>query len=175
MKKFIGDNFQFTNKLKTVVENLQGVRDRMGAKESNIFFLNITTKEDGTEAITYDQVLPTPYVAEFKTESQLLEAGIVEAGDLLLKGIPVSKYTQNQLTTSPDKTSGDTKQRHWIIVEHNIARAYDTVDIRRNLFSYDVHIRRFIAINDNEYHPGEQLITETGEPMCFEDGQLMRG
>ena len=172
MKKFIGDNFQFTNKLKTVVENLQGVRDRMGAKESNVFFLNITKKEDGTEDITYNQVLPTPYVAEFKTESHLLETGIVQAGDLLLKGIPVSKYTHDQLTTSPDKTSGDTALRHWIIVENNIARAYNTIDTRRNLLTYDVHIRRFTSINDNEYHPGEQLVTGEGEALCIGDQEL---
>lgn len=85
------------------------------------------------------------------THDQTLESGgIIESGDLELKNIPASKYSESYLDTSA--TTG--VKRYWIVYgPATEPKAYTTKEIQRpNPLLFNVVIQRYQPINSSELY-----------------------
>lgn len=135
------DNFQLVEELRPLAAEIGAIRDEIGAKIANVYLL---TREEGVPDI-WEQILPTPHIRDFSHSLKLVEGGEVRSGDLLLKGIPISKYSEMNLDTAL-MDQEDEKEKYYIIDR----RAYTLVHIKKNYLTWDVLIRRWEALNSED-------------------------
>ena len=145
---FIGprnDNFDLVDNLKDVVGDVLGIRDTIGGKRANVYWL---TKEQGKDDV-WEQVLPTPDVQFFNLQQSLDTGGIISEGEVTLKDIPISVYSESDLETA-SRTEG--KRKFWILAGPGLeTKAYTTKSInKKDLFKFDVYIQRFKSLNPED-------------------------
>ena len=84
-----------------VADDVLSLRDTLGAVIDKVFFLTRTWSGDevgaGTPVDTLEQLLPSPCLKRYDWDLRLREGGNVKAGDILLKGISLNKYTEADL------------------------------------------------------------------------------
>ena len=140
-------NFDLVEDLKGIAEDSFAIRDDIGAKKANVWFY----EKKGENDPVWKQILPTPNIVDLSHNVQLMEGGTVESGDLFLRSIPISKFNEEDLETVVEN---EMDQKYWVIAPPNgFTRAYTSVHIKRNYLSFEVHIRRYKSINDNELQP----------------------
>ena len=142
------DNFGLVDDLKDTISDVLGIRDDLGAKKANVYFYE---KNLETEEVVWTQVLPTPDIVDLAHNIKQIESGVIQAGDLFVKDLPIAKYSSKDLETS--FMANEKKEKYWIIMESGRTRAYTTTHIKRNLLTYDVHITRYESINENDLIP----------------------
>ena len=138
---FIGDrkeDFTGAQRLARGIRRVLDVSDKTGLKTANVYFL---TKRKGEEDL-WEQFLPTPYI-QFVDLSQTMDlGGNIAEGRILLKNIPRSVYSNQDLRTSVEDGS---VRKYWIIGGNGIEpQAYLTSQISvPNLAFWDVLITRY--------------------------------
>ena len=138
------DNFGLVDDLKGVVSDAMSIKDDIGAKKANVYFYERNME---TDEVVWRQILPTPNIVDLSHNVKQIEAGVIQAGDLFLNGIPIQNYNSEDLETA---SMNENIEKYWVIKESNTTRAYTTTHIKRNLLTYDVHISRYESINENE-------------------------
>ena len=85
------------------------------------------------------RILPTPGIKEYGHDVRLNEAGAIQQGDIILKGISKVNYpTEKDLDcSSPD---ADT-EKFWLIDD----KEYVTVNIKESYLTWDVQLRKRIG------------------------------
>ena len=147
---FVGprkESNELVDDLKPTVSDVMQIKDDVGIKKANVY---LYSKPEGQDA-TWKQLLPTPTIVDLSHDISLLEGGSVQAGDLFLKGIPQSDYTEQELETAT--VEGNDKRFFVIIPFGGYSRAYTAVNIRRKYLSFSIHVRRFEAVNEDELLP----------------------
>ena len=142
------EGFDLIESIKSLAETAS-VRDDIGAKAANIY---LYSKEDGADEDTaiWRQMLPTPSIQDLNYLQSQMEGGIVQKGTLRLRGIPVSKYTREDLETDTPNTAPKI-QKLWVVKPHDgKTRAYTTEYIVRRLITFNVDIKPFEGINEGE-------------------------
>ena len=102
------DNFDLVDDLKETIGDILSIRDDIGGKKANVYWL---IKQEG-EDDAYSQVLPTPDIKNLSHDANLMEGGIVPEGELLLTDLTISKFSESDLETS-GQTPG--LRKYWII------------------------------------------------------------
>ena len=133
------EHFDIIDDLKSVVADVTAIRDDIGIKKFNVYFLKKTEGADDE----WSQMLPTPFIDQADANIELLETGSVQKGDIFLRGIPIASYTQDELDTA----TTDEDVSKYIVMD---GKAYTVVRITRELLTYDIHLRRFESINEGE-------------------------
>lgn len=126
------------------LKKLFDIREKLGLKVSDVFFFSKKENENPV----WKQILPTPFIRKIPDKIILDEGGVYKSGDLFLKGFARSQYTRDDLETST--IAGDT-EKYWIVS----GRAYTTISIVEHIGSYDVAIRPYLMVNENELNPPE--------------------
>ena len=137
------DNFALVDDLKEVASDVAGLRDTIGAKKANVYFL---VKEEGQDDI-WSQVLPTPDIQFFDLQQSLDSGGVVSEGDILLKQIPIQKYEEEGLQTFEE--SG--KRKFWVVSGPGLeTKAFVTSRIEKDLLFFNVYLRRYKSLNSSD-------------------------
>ena len=132
---------EFIEGMFKVYEDARAVRDELGAIRAEVWLY----KKTGDDDPVWSQLLPTPTL-RYIEKQDLQEGGVAPTGNIMLRGIPQGKYTEEDLVTQTD----DPTIKKYIVLKPRDAgtSAYLTTNIRRKLLSFDVTILRYEAINE---------------------------
>ena len=144
MAEFIGPRKEDFSFAQDIAEALSGVRDFVddaGLKKANVYFL---TKRAGEEDL-WEQFLPTPEIQFLDIEESLDPGGIVGLGRVLLKNIPKSLFSNQDLKTA---SPGGIVKKYWVIGGNGVEpQAYTTSQISTpNVVFWEVLITRYKAL-----------------------------
>ena len=136
------DNFDLVDGLKRTVAEVLAIKDEIGAKKANVYLY----KKIGAAEPVWTQILPSPTIAEYSLDPRLIAGGEIQQGDLLLRGIPQANYTEEELNTATE-TEGE--ERYFVVDK----RAYTLAHLRKNYLTFDILIRRYDAVNEEDLVP----------------------
>lgn len=120
-------------------------RDDIGAIKAKVY---ITTRQwdgdcvgDGDFTDCDEQVYPTPHIVEFSHDINLKEGGTIKNGDIMLKGISLKRYTEEDLDLSVVNRDGD-DDAYFEKFYKICGKLYEVVSITRKFATWNVMIRR---------------------------------
>ena len=144
-------DFEIVNDLKGVAEDVLGIRDEIGAQKALVYKY---VKNEDTEEVTWTKITPTPDIVDLSHNVRLQEGGAISQGDLFLKGFPISKYTEQFLETAT--VDGKLLILYVLKDPNGYTRAYTVNNIKKNYLTFDLHVTRYEASNDDELNPPEE-------------------
>ncbi len=122
-----------------VADDVLSLRDTLGAVIDKVFFVTRTWSGDevgtGTPVDTLEQLLPSPCLKRYDWDLRLREGGNVKAGDILLKGISLNKYTEADL----DGTSPAANIEKLFLVGDKI---YTVINLHKRYVTWEVLVRK---------------------------------
>ena len=158
------DNFELIDDMAEVYEDAMALKDEIGYKKTNVYLLTSTTTEtidpntnQSTSKTTHvwEQILPTPIVANLGLERQMMDGGELEQGSLVISQVPVSKYTETQLkTANTQEVDGATIEKYYVIDE----KAYTANYIERKYLHWTINLVRAKAKNVGDLIPFEKPV-----------------
>jgi len=125
--------------LKKSINSILGVRDKVGIIHE---VFQVTRRWSGesvgsgsaTEVKT--RILPTPGIKEYAHELRLNEAGTIQQGDIILKGISKVNYPlESDLNCI---TESENEEKFWLID----GKEYTTIYIKESYVTWDVQVRK---------------------------------
>lgn len=123
-------------------DTLGQIRDRGGIKIANVYTL---VRGQTAQLMPF---LPTPEVDYISHKESLESGGVQPVGDVLLKQIPVSRYSEDDLKTT---TSEPSIKKYWVLDSPKSGpKAYITERITRGTFFWEVVLKRYKAVNMGE-------------------------
>ena len=124
-------------------ETLGQIRDKAGLKIVDVY----TYRKPANGNPQIMPFLPTPEVDYITKEEVLESGGVISVGDILLKQIPISRYSEDDLSSS----TSDNSIKHWILVSSKgEPRAYTTGKIIRSHVFWEVILLRAKAFNSDD-------------------------
>ena len=94
--------------MKSVYADASALRDRLGLIKAKVWLYR---KDKGQDAV-WKQLLPTPKI-RYVENLELQAGGVAEAGEIILKGIPQSLFTETELLTF----SSEDDQKRFIVIQ----------------------------------------------------------
>lgn len=124
------------------IDKILDIRDEMGALLAETHFVLRTWSGerpgDGTFTDIVTRLEPQPAsIADLSHDIRLGQGGAYKQGDLLLKGISQNTYTEPDLLTQTHKKN---VEKFIKVGDHY----YVTVNIKKNLVTWDVQIRKIL-------------------------------
>ena len=117
-----------------------GVREGMGAQLADVYLITRTWAGervgDGPFRDVTQKISPTPEIVDYSHDVRVTEIGSVKAGDLILRGVSRNKYPEE--ATLRTDTGSRKVEKLYKIGEH----FYRTVNIKENLITWDVQVRK---------------------------------
>lgn len=133
------DNLDFSH-------TLGAIRDRTGLKFCDVY--QLTKSGQNNELVKF---LPSPEVDFINLQEQLDSGGTIESGSVLLKQIPVSRYSEDDLKTT---TKDDKMRKYWVITTRKgEPKAYTTARIERKPAFWEVTLERYKSLNSAKLTP----------------------
>lgn len=110
--------------------DILGIRDDIGAALKPVYLVTRTWSGgepgDGTKADVVVQILPTPRVVEFKHDIRILQGGLFQEGDVLLKGISKETFPTEDLVDG--STSAQNIEKFYRIGNTELYRVKSVVE-----------------------------------------------
>lgn len=126
--------------VRSVTDEILGVRDEIGAVKRPVYILTRTWSGDeigeGTAVDVAVQILPSPYVTDFKHDLRVREGGNIKQGDQLVKSISQESYP-NESDVDCTVNAGNVEK--WYYFDGSL---YEVVSVRLRYVTWDVHVRK---------------------------------
>ena len=131
------DNLDFS-------ETLSQIRDKGGLKIVDVY----TYRKSASGNPQIMPFLPTPQV-DFITKDEILEpGGVISFGDVILKQIPISRYSEEDLQTISSEPGVN---RYWLLDSRKSEpKAYTTAKISRGTIFWEVLLTPYKPLDSDD-------------------------
>lgn len=122
------------------LDDILGIRDEIGAALAQVYIVTRTWEGDGIGDGDYSdevvQVLPTPGIRDYAHNLHVLQGGVIQQGDLILKMISKNTFP---LHSDVDCQSTNPAIEKFYKVGNFF---YRVIHVKEDHLTWDVHVRR---------------------------------